>query len=885
MKRFLKYLIFIISLLFSTLGSNAYAGITERTVLNELDLSELNQAQRTMFKKELAVYTASLDALAKSDTAQWKKAVKEMLCKIRDGFRIYKLSRDQEVEKKVADFDSTTHARVYVLTWVEDAFLNNIFLRLAQAYYETTRPESYVILKYKYVKSPTYTFDKPLLKPDKPEFEISKNISDKLNKKISELTTVCYNDLNKDLGAGCTFDDKQCGFNFNTSITSALDWFKANVSTFNSLPVNLHFLDPAGNAFSVAVRGDEFTIISSVKYGPLISFYAQSQIYEAGYNSEGDFIGYYDSKGKPFEEINYDFEKTYFVEGYEEFGSTSKSAKLKILATNSESFKTDKFASKENPKKVNILESLYSEIEKGKRENNIVIHFKKDDIREEQFVIGKFSVVLITCSDKKIELASTPEELKKKYKDIKAIEGTSVSFLENGYLVTKKGDEVTATKVSEADITKMVDRIKLGKTNDKSEILFNTEMRDGKIVTSVRALGYRDNVKANSTALADPKKQKASIGRDKIIQIQNEQTTKFNEYLLTRNVSDLLAQKPREESVKFPDDTKTVIKEASYWSTLTSITKETVSFIENVEIPRHMYDHTVGAKYNDCIINTSPFLSGGGNAVIEEALELPRTILLITDIVLKEEVRNGLVQQFSNLNVTNIKKAIVNSAVDVKDNLVGTLPVNWHWKGKILASTVIGMFGTAIVKKIDEALSFDEVNEGIEELAEGTVKKNVDDVTPDVPVKKTFVDDPFDNSGKLKSNVEFKTGEFGYTGETDNLGRINKATTENLQISTADRLPHNPNTPGKLPGDHAGHLFGDKFGGSPELDNLVSQTSQVNLSKFKKIEIQWAKSINAGKKVEVEIIVNYAGNELRPSSFNVSWKIDGEAFRLFIPNQ
>ncbi|HJF31183.1 MAG TPA: DNA/RNA non-specific endonuclease [Sporosarcina psychrophila] len=35
-------------------------------------------------------------------------------------------------------------------------------------------------------------------------------------------------------------------------------------------------------------------------------------------------------------------------------------------------------------------------------------------------------------------------------------------------------------------------------------------------------------------------------------------------------------------------------------------------------------------------------------------------------------------------------------------------------------------------------------------------------------------------------------------------------------------MPHDPNTPGKVKGDHAGHLAGERFGGSPELNNLIS---------------------------------------------------------------
>lgn len=50
-----------------------------------------------------------------------------------------------------------------------------------------------------------------------------------------------------------------------------------------------------------------------------------------------------------------------------------------------------------------------------------------------------------------------------------------------------------------------------------------------------------------------------------------------------------------------------------------------------------------------------------------------------------------------------------------------------------------------------------------------------------------------------------------------------------MKFKTHDgRLNHNSNTAGKLPGDDAGHLFADQFGGSPDLDNLVSQRSDLN---------------------------------------------------------
>lgn len=90
---------------------------------------------------------------------------------------------------------------------------------------------------------------------------------------------------------------------------------------------------------------------------------------------------------------------------------------------------------------------------------------------------------------------------------------------------------------------------------------------------------------------------------------------------------------------------------------------------------------------------------------------------------------------------------------------------------------------------------------------------------------------------------------------------------------------HSKNTPGKVKGqDHAGHLAGDRFGGSPKLDNLVSQLSDVNLKQYKKIEEEWARALKETppKKVTVDVEIVYAGNDLRPEKLLVNYTIDGE---------
>lgn len=140
-------------------------------------------------------------------------------------------------------------------------------------------------------------------------------------------------------------------------------------------------------------------------------------------------------------------------------------------------------------------------------------------------------------------------------------------------------------------------------------------------------------------------------------------------------------------------------------------------------------------------------------------------------------------------------------------------------------------------------------------------------------------------NGKLLPNVKYMTGEHGYIYVTDADGRITEVIVGDLKFKIHDgRLIHNPNSPGKLPGDHAGHLIADMFGGSPELDNIVSQLSDVNLSKYKRLENIWKKALEEGQTVEINIKINYDSSGLRPISFDISYKVDGWEYIEFINN-
>ena len=146
--------------------------------------------------------------------------------------------------------------------------------------------------------------------------------------------------------------------------------------------------------------------------------------------------------------------------------------------------------------------------------------------------------------------------------------------------------------------------------------------------------------------------------------------------------------------------------------------------------------------------------------------------------------------------------------------------------------------------------------------------------------------------GTLKPNQEYTAGENGYTYKTDSNGNISSAHADELKFKTHDgRLNHNSNTAGKLPGDDAGHLFADQFGGSPELDNLVSQKSGLNRGikgnskTYRNMEKQWSNALKNGQKVtDIDINLSYKNGSSRPSAFDVSYKIDGKLFNRHFKN-
>lgn len=207
-------------------------------------------------------------------------------------------------------------------------------------------------------------------------------------------------------------------------------------------------------------------------------------------------------------------------------------------------------------------------------------------------------------------------------------------------------------------------------------------------------------------------------------------------------------------------------------------------------------------------------------------------------------------------------------------------------------SRILAMLGSNVVEGV---LSGNLANSSVSEIGDVARKVDIEELGDSITInsnqgrldvlksnvqtsQKIFTEIPFDKTGKLKSSIKYQIGEFNYNYETDELGRISNWNTENLQLTQREkRLNHVAKTPGKLKGDHAGHLAGDRFGGSPKLDNMVSQSQHVNLSDYRKIENIWAQAIKQGKEVAVNVEVRYDKNGLRPTEFIVEYIIDGDA--------
>ena len=146
---------------------------------------------------------------------------------------------------------------------------------------------------------------------------------------------------------------------------------------------------------------------------------------------------------------------------------------------------------------------------------------------------------------------------------------------------------------------------------------------------------------------------------------------------------------------------------------------------------------------------------------------------------------------------------------------------------------------------------------------------------------------PRANAVNMQPNTTYVKS--GYEFTTDHLGRPIKvegglAKGKSTRTAEQTKTGHLGNT-----GDEGGHLIGSQFKGPSDAFNLTPQTRALNRGKgsaWTKMERDWAKALDEGKDVKVNIQPKYnPGNTgVRPDSFEVQYTIDGAPFQQSFPN-
>lgn len=127
-----------------------------------------------------------------------------------------------------------------------------------------------------------------------------------------------------------------------------------------------------------------------------------------------------------------------------------------------------------------------------------------------------------------------------------------------------------------------------------------------------------------------------------------------------------------------------------------------------------------------------------------------------------------------------------------------------------------------------------------------------------------------------------------FTYRTDHLGRVVHASAK-LEVVDLDH-PRDKSAQsqliGKLPGDHAGHLFARIFQGPGDSINLTPmEGNKVNLSAYKTVENSWRKALLEGKDVSAEVELVYRSESMRADAFQVTYWIDGKIHYEVIHNR
>ena len=146
----------------------------------------------------------------------------------------------------------------------------------------------------------------------------------------------------------------------------------------------------------------------------------------------------------------------------------------------------------------------------------------------------------------------------------------------------------------------------------------------------------------------------------------------------------------------------------------------TSEFISDVEI-KEKYWNSSNNEYSDNWINTPPYLSGGGNAIIEEIREIPELVAMVANIAVDEPTRTQRWTTLKDVDKDKIVNGLSGMATDDVNTFTEGGDPAWHQGGKTTVQVATIFFGGAL-KKGAGALK-----DNIDEISDA-IKKQADDV-------------------------------------------------------------------------------------------------------------------------------------------------------------
>ncbi|KEQ51648.1 DNA/RNA non-specific endonuclease [Sphingobium chlorophenolicum] len=130
----------------------------------------------------------------------------------------------------------------------------------------------------------------------------------------------------------------------------------------------------------------------------------------------------------------------------------------------------------------------------------------------------------------------------------------------------------------------------------------------------------------------------------------------------------------------------------------------------------------------------------------------------------------------------------------------------------------------------------------------------------------------------LNSNWK-RESKNGYDFYIDMLARLRRVGGNLSDGPTGARSRRNQlqaGRPNRRPSDDGGHFIASRFNGPSDSFNHFAQEANFNRGAYRAIEDGWAKELQKGHKVFVDIVPHYEGTSRRPDSITVTWFVDGQ---------